>query len=168
MQNLIIKITQENTKLTANPKIGCFILSENLSPRFIDEFTSKAHEQSKLVLSSGDNALETYKKHHTDGLILDASKEEKPQNLIKQIKLQAKDAILGVITRNRRHEAMLISECEPDFIIFRFWQDGFSENIELLNWYNDLFLIQNAAFPQEKLDYSLIKSDFLILDDTQI
>lgn len=168
MQNLIIRITQENTKLINDDKIGCFILADNLSPEFMVRFTSEAHKRDKLVLTSGTNAVETYKNCQADGLIIDSVKEEKPQKSVKQIQAQAKKAIIGVITRNRRHEAMLVSECEPDFIIFRFWKDGLSENLELLKWYNELFLIQNAVMPTEEIDLSNIHSDFIILDDTKI
>ena len=168
MQNLIIRITQENTKLASDNKIGCFILADNLSAEFMAKFTEEAHKHDKLVLTSGNNAVEAYQNCKTDGLIIDASKEEKPQKSVKQIQAQAKKAILGVISRNRRHEAMLISECEPDFIIFRFWQDGFAENLELLEWYNELFLIQNAVLPMQEIDLNSVHSDFVILDDTKI
>lgn len=168
MQNLIIRITQENTKLASDGTIGCFILADNLPAEFTVKFTEEAHKHDKLVLTSGSNAIETYRNCKADGLIIDASKEEKPQKLIKQIQAQTKKAILGVISRNRRHEAMLISECEPDFIIFRFWQDGFAENLELLEWYNELFLIQNAVLPMQEIDLNSVHSDFVILDDTKI
>ena len=169
MQNLIIRITQENTKLaSADNKIGCFVLADNLSAEFMVKFTEEAHKHDKLVLTSGNNAVEAYQNCKADGLIIDASKEEKPQKSVKQIQAQAKKAILGVISRNRRHEAMLISECEPDFIIFRFWQDGFAENLELLEWYNELFLIQNAVLPMQEIDLNSVHSDFVILDDTKI
>ncbi|MBO6281787.1 MAG: hypothetical protein J6N49_04555 [Alphaproteobacteria bacterium] len=168
MQNLIIRITQENTKLITDDKIGCFILADSMSAEFMAKFTEEAHKHNKLVLTSGNNAVEAYQNCKADGLIIDSSKEEKPQKLVKQIQAQAKKAILGVITRNRRHEAMLVSECEPDFVIFRFWKDGFSENLELLEWYNELFLIQNAVLPAEEIELSNIRSDFIILDDTRI
>ena len=168
MQNLIIRITQENTKIIDDDKIGCFILPDTTSDAFAVKFVEAAAQKGKLVLTCGNNALSAYQKWHTDGLIIDSSKEEKPQKLVKQIQAQTKKAILGVITRNRRHEAMLVSECEPDFVIFRFWKDGFSENLELLEWYNELFLIQNAVLPAEEIDLSNIRSDFIILDDTRI
>jgi len=166
MQNLIIRITQENTKLITEDKIGCFILADNLSADFMTWFTEEAHKHNKLVLTSGDNAVETYQNCKADGLVIDSSKDEKPQKLVKQIQAQAKKAILGVITRNRRHEAMLVSECEPDFVIFRLWKDGLAENRELIEWYSELFLIQCAAQPEEPCDYTDLPVDFIISDDT--
>ena len=113
----------------------------------------------------GEDALSLYKISEADGVILDLSKSANPKKEIKEFKKNNKDALLGIITRNRRHESMLISEEEPDFIIFKFWKDGFDENLALLEWYNEFFLIQNAVLPVEDIDLQKIKSDFLILDD---
>lgn len=165
MQNLIINITQENFNLISNAQINCYILNSNLNSAFIAEFVNKAHSEKKLVLISGENNLETYINNSADGLIIDTSKDENPKKRIKELQAKAKKAFIGVISRNRRHEAMLISECEPDFLIFKFWENGFAENLELLHWYNELFLIQSAAQIEEDFDYSSIDSDFIIMDD---
>ena len=42
MQNLIIKITQENTDLIADSKLQCFILPDSLPQNFIADFYAKA------------------------------------------------------------------------------------------------------------------------------
>ncbi|MBR1600289.1 MAG: hypothetical protein IJ677_01775 [Alphaproteobacteria bacterium] len=167
MQNFIIRITQENTNLLNNENIGCFILPDTVSAEFAENFIVKAKQNNKLVLASGDNALQFYKKFNLDGLILNTVKEENPRKFIENIKAQAKRAIIGAISRNRRHEAMLVSEAEPDFIIFQIWQDGLEKNLELLEWYNEFFLIQNAVWPQKEINTSDIKSDFVILDDVK-
>ena len=167
MQNFIIKITQENAQLIAKDEIGCFILPTNLSPQFAVEFIKQAHFRNKLVLCTGENAVDFYTQYNTDGLILNTVAEDNPQKIIKQVQKRAPKAILGVITRNRRHEAMLVSECEPDFLIFRFWKDGFAANKELLDWYAELFLIQNAAQIEEDIDFSSLNADFIIIDDTK-
>lgn len=167
MQNFIIRITQENTKLLENPQIGCFILPTSSSAKFAADFVAKAQNDGKLVLCEGENVADFYQKFNTDGLILNTVKENNPKKLIKQIQKLAPKAILGVVTRNRRHEAMLVSECEPDFVIFKFWKDGFETNAELLNWYAELFLIQNAAQIEEDVDYSKLNADFIIIDDTK-
>ena len=165
MQNFIIRITQENTQMLQKSAIGCYILSTSCSPQFAAEFIQQAHQANKLVLCAGDNLVEFYKTYNTDGLILNTVKEDKPQKLLKQIQAQAPKAIIGVISRNRRHEAMLVSECEPDFVIFKFWKDGLEANKELLDWYAELFLIQNAAQIEEELDFSRLNADFIIIDD---
>ena len=167
MQNFIIRITQENTKLLKNPDIGCFILPTSCSAEFATNFVEEAQKAGKLVLCEGENVVDFYKKFNTDGLILNTVKENNPKKLIKQVQSLAPKAILGIVTRNRRHEAMLVSECEPDFVIFKFWKDGFENNAELLNWYAELFLIQNAAQIEEDIDYSSLNADFIIIDDSQ-
>ena len=167
MQNFIIRITQENTKLLNDDKIGCFILPDTVSSEFAECFISEAKQKEKLVLAHGDNALQFYQQFNPDGLILNTVKEENPRKFIENIRAQAKKAIIGVISRNRRHEAMLVSEAEPDFIIFQIWKEGLENNVELIDWYNEFFLIQNAAWPKEEVDYKTVKSDFVILDDTE-
>ena len=166
MQNLIINITQENTNLLNDSQLGCFILSDSLPQSFITNFYSKAQAAKKLVLLSGEKAADLYLQNLGDGLIIDTSKNENPAKQIKEVKAKCKKALLGVICRNRRHEAMLVSECEPDFIIFRIWKDGLDNNIELLKWYSDFFLIQNAVLPKDNIDTSNLPADFVILNDT--
>ena len=166
MQNLIIKITQENTDLIADSKLQCFILPDLLPQSFIADFCAKAEADEKLVLISGENAADLYLQKLGDGLIIDTSKDENPAEKIKEIKAKCKKALLGAICRNRRHEAMLVSECEPDFIIFRFWKDGFAANAELLKWYGEFFLIQSAVMPEDEAEVSNLPADFVILSDT--
>lgn len=166
MQNLIINITQENFNLLRREDLGCFLLSETLSEKFKTEFINQAKTTGKLCLIWGENAAENYIKYTADGVVLDLSREENPQKALKTFKAKNPKAIVGVISRNRRHEAMLISECEPEFIIFRLWKDGFEKNADLLEWYSDFFLIQCAIWPQEKLDLSCFKADFAIINDT--
>lgn len=165
MQKLIIRITQENTKLIADSNLQCFILPDSLPQSFIADFCAKAKTVEKLVLLSGEKAADLYLQKLGDGLIIDTSKDENPAKHIKEIKAKCKKSLLGVICRNRRHEAMLVSECEPDFIIFRFWKDGFAANAELLKWYSEFFLIQSAVMPEDEVDTSNLSADFLILSD---
>ena len=167
MQNFIVRITQENVNLLSRPEISCFILAETCTPEFAKRFIAEAEKLDKPVLIEGENALAFYKDLGADGIILDTSKAQNPAVLIKETQKQAPHAVLGVICRNRRHEAMLVSECEPDFVIFKFWQDGFLHNKELLDWYADLFLIQNAAQIEEDCDFSTLNADFIILDDVK-
>lgn len=166
MQKLIIRITQENTNLIADSNLQCFILPDSLPQSFIADFCTKAKTAEKLVLLSGEKAADLYLQKLGDGLIIDTSKDENPAKHIKEIKAKCKKSLLGVICRNRRHEAMLVSECEPDFIIFRFWIDGFAANAELLKWYGEFFLIQSAVQPEDEVDVSNLPADFLILSDT--
>ena len=164
MQNFIIRITQENTNLISNQELKCFILSANISPEYAKYFIDTARDLGKIVLCENINL---YSELGADGIIIDTSKENKPQKIIKNIQQQMNPNILGIICRNRRHEAMLISECEPDFIIFKCWNDGLPKTLELLNWYTELFLIQCAAQIEENIDLSKLPTDFIILDDVK-
>lgn len=168
MQNFIIRITQENFKLLANERFSCFLLSENVRDNFAAEFIKKAHELKKLVLFEGESALQLYTQYQADGIIIDASKNEKPQKIIKEVQKKAPKAVLGVVSRNRRHEAMLISECEPDFVVFKVWKDGLEKSKELLAWYSEFFLIQCAAQVEDDIDYADLAADLVILNDVEV
>lgn len=64
---------------------------------------------------------------------------------------------------------MLVSECEPDFVAFKVWQEGLEQTRELLQWYNELFLIQSAAqIEDNSADISAISADFIIIDDVEV
>ena len=165
MQNFIIKLTQKNINLLENKDVGCYIISSEMTDNMIKQAVEKVHSLNKLILVSGDNAEDLYQKYQTDGFILDCSTANSPAKIVKAARKNAPQAIIGVISRNRRHEAMLISECEPDFIIFRLWYEGLEKNLELLQWYSDLFLIQCAALPEEEIPLKNISADFIILSD---
>lgn len=90
MQNLIIKITQENTDLIADSKLQCFILPDSLPQSFIADFCAKAEADEKLVLISGENAADLYLQKLGDGLIIDTSKDENPAKKSKKLKQNAK------------------------------------------------------------------------------
>lgn len=168
MQNLIIRITQENNSLLADNALQCFILNTSLPETFLKGFTEKAVSTGKLVLYTGENAAEFYERHDCSGFLLDTTKEEIKQKDIKKIFAAHPHAIKGLICRNRRHEAMLAGECEPDFIVFRTWKDGFAENKKLLDWYAELFLIQSAAqIEDDGINFAELNTDFIILTDSQ-
>lgn len=167
MQNLIINITQENFKLLQREDLGCFLLSESLNQEFAAEFIKQAQSKGKLCLIYGSNAAEIRQNLGADGVVLDLSREENPQKQLKDFKAKNPKVLVGAISRNRRHEAMLISECEPEFIVFRLWDVGLEKSAELLKWYCDFFLIQCAIWPQEKSDFSKITTDFVIINDIE-
>ena len=86
--------------------------------------------------------------------------KEKMADVRKQL---GKRKFVGLFTRNRRHESMIVSEVEPDFIIFKVWKDGFENVQELTDWYNDFFLIQSAAWIMEDgVPVENLRTDFVI------
>lgn len=162
MQKLIINITEQNYKLLEDDNLECFILNPHLSDFFISQFIKKAQEQEKLVLvTTAQSCLE----YGADGILIDLSKSENIAADYKNLTQGLKGKFIGAICRNRRHETMLVGECEPDFIVFRAWIDGKEKVQDLTSWFNEMFLLQSALLPVEEIDYSLFKTDFVILDD---
>lgn len=156
-------MTEPDFTLLSDSQIGCFIVSPDLPADFIAEFARKAREKDKLVLCT-DKTL--CLQHKLDGVIFDFSKSENPAADYHEAAQDLKGRVIGVISRGRRHEAMLVSECEPDFIIFRAWRDGAEKIRELTDWYNEYFLIQSALLPaDENLDFTDFKTDFVIIND---
>lgn len=165
MQKFIIYVCDKNFDLKFLEKFECFLLAPNLDSHFISEFIRSAQKKNKLILTSSVVDCLAY---FADGVLLDLSKSE---NIKADFKKQTKDLkskIIGLITRNRRHEAMLVSECEPDFVVFRAWNEGQEKVQELTDWYNEMFLIQSALFPVEDVSYEKFKTDFVIIKPDQI
>lgn len=75
-----------------------------------------------------------------DGVILDLGAEGLKEKMAAVRKELGKSGVVGLFTRNRRHESMIVSEADPDFVVFKVWKDGFESVRELTDWYNDFFL----------------------------
>lgn len=168
MQKFIIEITEKNAELIQDSAIECYLVASSLGKEFIADFTRQAAALNKLVLISGEQAAELCRELEADGIVLDVSASEKIKPLFEAAKRDAgKGKIIGLIVRNRRHEAMVAAECEPDFIIFQAWCDGFAKVQELVNWYSELFLIQSAVLcREENVDFNSLNADIVILNDT--
>ena len=162
MQKIILFITSEKFSAIDDSRFECFILQENLSSHFKADFVKRALQKQKLVLTLSVSDCLAY---GADGVLLDFSKSEKIALDYRTYKKDLKDKIIGAICRNRRHEAMLVSECEPDFVTFRAWSAGIEKVRELTSWYNEMFLIQSALLPEENIDYQSFQTDFVILRD---
>ena len=165
MQKIILQITQENDSVIHDKRFECFILSETLPSHFKSSFAQTARACGKIVLGLSVSDCLAYQ---LDGVIFDFSKSEHISADYKRAVKDLKNKFIGLITRNRRHEAMLTSECEPHFIIFRAWKDGAEKILELTAWYNEMFLIQSALWPAEDVDFAHFQTDFVILPDTSV
>lgn len=98
-----------------------------------------------------------------DGVILDLGVEGLKEKMAAVRKELGKSGVVGLFTRNRRHESMIVSEVEPDFVVFKVWKDGFESVRELTDWYNDFFLIQSAAWIMEDgVPTEELRTDFVI------
>ena len=72
---------------------------------------------------------------------------------------------MGTVIVPRRHEAMLVSETEPEFVAFKFPQESAAPAAEVVKWYNDLFLIQSAVDLTDGLqDIAAFDPDFVIIN----
>lgn len=168
MQKFIVKITEENDALIQDDALECYLLTSSLSPAFVRKFAGQASAAGKIVLSGGEEAARMCRDYNLDGLLLDLSKAGSiRQEFDKARKTAGKDAVIGIISRSRRHEAMIASECEPDFLAFGVWQDGYENTAALLKWYSELFLIQSAAdIRDENVDFAGLTADIVILNDS--
>ncbi len=163
MQKNIVRVDEINEKILENMGEECYVLNAALDEACCRIFIAKAAEGEKLVLFYGDNAVAAAKAYGADGVILDLGAEDVKDKLGNVRKELGKGSIVGLFTRNRRHESMLVSEAEPDFVVFKVWNDGIESVKELTDWYADFFLIQSAAWVmEEEVDTSALRTDFVI------
>ena len=161
MPQIILKINNNSDKIYENDDICCYILESELS----DSTVNNVINTGKPVLFAGKHATDKLKTFG-DGIIIDVDSQKplKPQVRPIREKISTKK-IIGTIIEPTRHEAMLASETEPEFVIFRVSEHNFDKAKNLIEWYNELFLIQCAAqsnsfFPRLKeLDV-----DFLVIN----
>ena len=164
MQKFIINITKQSFDLLDNPDLECFILNPDLDSSFAIDFIKKAKEKEKLVLTLNAKSCTEL---NADGVLIDLAKSENIVADYQELTKGLKNKFIGAICRNRRHEAMLVGECEPDFVVFRAWADGQEKIIELTSWFTEMFLLQSALLPQENINHSLFATDFVIINDSE-
>lgn len=163
MQKFIIRVDSENSQILKKMDEECFVLATSLDAEYCRKFVEKAVSENRVVLFYGNNAIEKAKQYNADGVILDLGAEKLKEKMADVRKQLGKWKFVGLFTRNRRHESMIVSEVEPDFIIFKVWKDGFENVKELTDWYNDFFLIQSAAWIMEDgVPAENLRTDFVI------
>lgn len=168
MPKIILYVDEEEFQEAENQEIGCYILNTQLSREFVQNFSSRAWRQSKLILAYGENALSVCNQYKLDGVVIDLSRSPHAGKEAKALRQQTNNKILGIISSSTRHDAMLISEAEPDFVIFSFLEEAEHPSKELVNWYNELFLIQSAVWVKdEKTNLEGIKTDNIIIPASQ-
>lgn len=150
MHKFIVSLTSEDFALIEDAKLECFVVN-GAQPR-AQELVKAVKNKGKIVLICGETACDICNKYQADGVLIDLSKSEHCAKDVNFARKQIGDKVLGVISRNRRHESMLISECEPDFVVFKAWNQGIEQVKELVSWYNEMFLIQSAVVLQEKIE----------------
>ena len=159
MPKIILNIQNNKDIVAKNESIACYIVADKLSATKIKEVAATG----KMVLVMGEKALEICRQYNLDGVIkqIDVTKPLKIQ--IKPLRENLKHKTLGVIIPPRRHEAMLAGETEPDFIAFSSCEA--KQDAEVINWYNDLFLIPCAVFISSLKNISgTFDIDFVIIN----
>ena len=159
----IIRI-DEKIDLNFADKAECFVVATELDEDFCKCFIKQAEAMDKIVLLYGENAEECCLKYGAHGVIADFAAEDVGEKMPALRQKLGKGKYVGLFTRNRKHESMIVSEAEPDFIIFRVWKEGFDKIKELTDWYNDFFLIQSAAWlMDDDIDVNMLRTDFVIV-----
>lgn len=166
MQKFIINITEADEEIIKDERAVCHVLNSELERNCLQSMVGRLKETESLVLFSGTKATEACREFQGDGVFVSVS-ADKPYK--KQI-LPVRDAIgakkvLGVEIPLLRHVAMVVGETEPDFMSFRIdSNEDIAKAKELLEWYNDLFLIQiclGGAADCAKL--SRLPADFMMI-----
>lgn len=163
MQKFIVRVESEEKRFSDKMDGGCYALNAALDEGYCREFVEKAAAESRIVLFYGEGAVKTAVHLGADGVILDLGVEGLKEKMAAVRKELGKSGVVGLFTRNRRHESMIVSEAEPDFVVFKVWKDGFESVRELTDWYNDFFLIQSAAWIMEDgVPTEELRTDFVI------
>jgi len=164
MQKIIYRIDEENTAFLNALDEECYVLNAALSKDFCLKFINIAAKTDKIVLFYGENAVEKCLECKGDGVIVDFGDKDLKNKMLDLRKKLGKGKFIGLFTRNRRHESMLVSEVEPDFVIFKVWNDGFENIKELTDWYQEFFLIQSAAWLMDEdiPAAGTLQTDFII------
>jgi len=160
----IIRIDEPNETILSDMSAECYVLNSALADDFCKRFIEKASD--KVVLFYGDKAEEKSKVLNADGVIVDFGADDLKEKMAQLRKTLGKGKYVGLFTRNRRHESMLVSEVEPDFVVFKVYKDGFDKVKELTDWYQEFFLIQSAAWIMEDgVPVDELKTDFVIVQE---
>lgn len=163
MQKFIVRVESEEKRFSDKMEGECYALNAALDEEYCREFVEKAAAESRIVLFFGESAVKTAVHLGADGVILDLGVEGLKEKMAAVRKELGKSGVVGLFTRNRRHESMIVSEAEPDFVVFKVWKDGFESVRELTDWYNDFFLIQSAAWIMEdSVPTEELRTDFVI------
>ena len=163
MQKFIVRVEGEEKRFSDKMEGECYALNAALDEEYCREFVEKAAAESRIVLFYGEGAVKTAVHLGADGVILDLGAEGLKEKMAAVRKELGKSGVVGLFTRNWRHESMIVSEAEPDFVVFKVWKDGFESVRELTDWYNDFFLIQSAAWTMEDgVPVEELRTDFVI------
>lgn len=161
MQKIIQRFEQIDDEILQGDDVCCRLIPADL----VEQLLPKLADDGCLKLVSGENAVSICNKHNLDGVIVGVNAGKPVKKQIDVIKKTLGKKYIGVACSANRHEAMLCSECEPDFLIFEANLTKKSEILSIVPWYNELFLIQCALDIQDLCDeYMALDTDFIIVN----
>ena len=161
MPKFMLKIGPNDQNLINNEDICCYIADEKSAKAVL----AQAISSDKLVLGTNKEFMQQF---GLDGLLLTTEVDEKFAKSIKPLQKELKGKFLGVNCAPTRHEAMLASEAEPDFVCFLLEKENQEQGKAVIKWYSELFLIQQAIPYFEKIDEEILKiADFVILNASE-
>ncbi len=147
MPKFIININMPDDQIIADEQVVCHVLSTSLALPILEDFVMQIRQTQSLILLRGEKALELCQRYKCDGVVIDINNDlpYKKQILSLREKLGNKK-IIGAVIPLLRHAAMIVGEAEPEFIVFNIDSaDEFEKAKALIEWYNELFLIQSVV-----------------------
>lgn len=162
MPKFILKINQNTDKIYRDDDIACYLLDASLPTAYLKDFKSDGRPR----LLCGTNASKLCRELGFEGVVADISSDKPIKAQIAKIRAElGEHKFLGTVIAPHRHEAMLVSETEPEFVAFRFSAAEKAAAIPVISWYNELFLIQSAVDLRGGLqDLKDTDCDFVIIN----
>lgn len=112
MQKFIVRVESEEKRFSDKMEGECYALNAALDEEYCREFVEKAAAESRIVLFYGEGAVKTAVHLGADGVILDLGAEGLKEKMAAVRKELGKSGVVGLFTRNWRHESMIVSEAE--------------------------------------------------------
>ncbi len=159
MPNIILKINSPADKIFSSDRICCYLTACKLPA----DKLAALQNTGKMVLAAPD-----FYTPDCSGMVVDVDSAKPVKVQIRPLreKIGAKKA-LGAVINPTRHEAMLASETEPEFVAFRYTKENAAAAAEVIRWYNELFLIQSAVDLSAGLvDIKGLDVDFVIINSS--
>lgn len=166
MQKFILTINEPNETIIADEQVVCYVLSTTLSLPIIEQYIQKIRQTGALVLLCGEKSLELCRKYNCDGVIVEVNDKTPYKKQILPLREQlGSKKVIGVVVPLSRHATMIVGETEPEFIAFRVdSSDDLSKAQNLIEWYNELFLIQSAVVGAVNISHlNTLETDFVMI-----
>ncbi len=163
MQKIIQKFENAEDNVLSGENVCCYLISERTEGAL-----ARLPETDALKLAWGEGAAALCQKHNLDGAVLRIDSEKNIKKQVSAFQKEIGKKFFGLVCPPRRHEAMLCSECEPDFLVFCADGESLPALGELVPWYHELFLIQTALdVCADSGACKALDTDFIIINASQ-